>query len=147
MNPVQDYHERSKHHVDRYAPGLGRLDWATQPDPFRRFADAPAIDLPLLAGELPARWDDLFLPEPIPARPFELDTLAHLLELSLGLAAWKRYGTNRWALRCNPSSGNLHPTEAYPITGAIPGLCDTPTIWHYSPLLHALEGRASSSGE
>ncbi len=142
MNPVQDYHERSKHHLDRYAPGPGRLDWATQPDPFRRFADAPAIDLPLLAGELPARWDDLFLPEPIPARPFELDTLAHLLELSLGLAAWKRYGTNRWALRCNPSSGNLHPTEGYLVSPDLPGL--PAGVYHYRPHDHRLEQRAAA---
>ena len=61
-DPVHDYHERSKHHLDRYAPGPGGLDWATQPDPFRRFAGAPQLELPLLAGELPACWDDLFRP-------------------------------------------------------------------------------------
>src|SRR5438046_2810469 len=41
------YHERTKHHLHRYAPGPDHLDWATQPDPFRTFAGAPAIELPL----------------------------------------------------------------------------------------------------
>ena len=44
------------------------------------------------------------------------------LELSLGLSAWKVYGTSRWSLRINPSSGNLHPTEAHLILPAMKGL-------------------------
>ena len=46
------YHDRSKHRLDRYAPGPGALDWANQPDPFRCFAGAAAIKLPLVADEL-----------------------------------------------------------------------------------------------
>ena len=34
---VLAYHERSKHRLERYARGPGRLDWANQPDPFRTF--------------------------------------------------------------------------------------------------------------
>ena len=66
MNPVHAYHERSKHHLDRYAPGPGGLDWATQPDPFRRFSCAPQVDLSLLRGDLPVAWDDLFQPGRVP---------------------------------------------------------------------------------
>ena len=142
MNAVLDYHERSKHRVERYAPGPGRLDWTTQPDPFRRWAGAPPVDLPLLAGELPAHWDDLFVSGALPVRPFELATLAHLLELSLGLATWKSYGSSRWALRCNPSSGNLHPTEGYLACPALPGLPGG--VYHYQPHDHRLERRAAA---
>jgi len=106
-------------------PVPGGLDWATQPDPFRRFASAPQVDLPLLAGELPARWDDLFRPHGVPAWAFDLDTLAALLQRSLGLSAWKSHAGSRWALRCNPSSGNLHPNEGYLISPALPGLAPT----------------------
>jgi SagB-type dehydrogenase family enzyme len=141
MNPVLAYHEGSKHHLDRYAPGPGGLDWATQPDPFRRFAGAPQVDLPLLAGELHARWDDLFRPHGVPARGFDLDTLAALLQLSLGLSAWKSHAGSRWALRCNPSSGNLHPTEGYLISPALPGLAAG--VYHYQPEQHRLERRAA----
>ena len=48
------YHRRTKHHLHRYAQSLGYLDWATQPDPFRTFAGAPTVPLPLLADALDA---------------------------------------------------------------------------------------------
>ena len=40
----------------------------------------------------------------------------------------------------NPSSGNLHPTEAHLILPALPGI--TGGVFHYNPFLHALEPRA-----
>ncbi len=52
----------------------------------------------------------------------------------MGLSAWKAYRDSRWALRVNPSSGNLHPTEAY--------LVHDGHILHYAPLEHGVEERA-----
>jgi hypothetical protein len=40
---VVAYHERTKHHYHRYAASLGYLDWAKQPDPFRRYDGAPLV--------------------------------------------------------------------------------------------------------
>jgi len=140
MELVRIYHDRSKHHPDRYAPGPGGLDWATQPDPFRRYAGAPERELPLLAGEWPVCWDELF--DGVPAQAFTVGSVACLLQLSLGLSAWKCYGGNRWALRCNPSSGNLHPTEGYLISPALPGL--PAGVHHYRPDQHSLEQRAAA---
>ncbi|HEX7435936.1 MAG TPA: SagB/ThcOx family dehydrogenase, partial [Caldimonas sp.] len=57
-------------------------------------------------------------------------------------SAWKQAGATCWALRCNPSSGNLHPTEAYLLIGALPGLGDAPGLYHYAPREHGLERRA-----
>ena len=37
---VRAYHQRTKHMPGRYAPGPGYMDWANQPDPFRRFLGA-----------------------------------------------------------------------------------------------------------
>ena len=51
----------------------------------------------------------------------------------MGLSAWKQYRQTRWALRVNPSSGNLHPTEAY--------LLRQGDVHHYAPREHALEQR------
>jgi SagB-type dehydrogenase family enzyme len=51
----------------------------------------------------------------------------------MGLSAWKQYGESRWALRVNPSSGNLHPTEAWIVHGG--------RVSHYAPQEHALEER------
>lgn len=142
MDPIRSYHERSKHHLHRYAPGPGNLDWDTQPDPFRRFDGAPQLDLPLLKDELPVRWDDLFAPRGRPSQAMTVENLAQLLQLSLGLSAWKSYGGNRWALRCNPSSGNLHPTEGYLVCPDLPGL--SAGVYHYRPDRHGLEQRAAA---
>jgi len=68
-----------------------------------------------------------------------------LLELSLGLSAWKEYGPARWALRCNPSSGNLHPTEAYIFSRNVPGIDDG--LHHYLSRDHLLERRCRSNSD
>ena len=119
LEQVRAYHQRTKHRFERYAAGPGYMDWSTQPDPFRRFTGAEQIPLPLRADVQAARFADLFQPEWVPVQPLTLETLGVLLELSFGLSAWKAYGGDRWALRCNPSSGNLHPTEVYVVFGAV----------------------------
>ena len=48
VDQVIRYHIQTKHHFNRYARSIGFLDWANQPDPFRRFAGAELIPLPLL---------------------------------------------------------------------------------------------------
>ncbi|MBI1398077.1 MAG: SagB/ThcOx family dehydrogenase [Betaproteobacteria bacterium] len=144
MTPT-DYHALSKHRPDRYAPGPGGLDWANQPDPFRTFAGAPRVVLPLNADALETRFADVRAGRLPPAAPFDVATVGTLFELSLALSAWKEYRGTRWALRCNPSSGNLHPTEGYLVTRELPGLASG--VWHYVSRDHALEQRcAPSSG-
>jgi SagB-type dehydrogenase family enzyme len=139
-----EYHERSKHRLDQYAPGPRGLDWANQPSPFREFQGAPRISLPLAADTLATRYDDVRLGHLPPPRVFALESVALLFELSLGLSAWKSHGTNRWALRCNPSSGNLHPTEGYLLCGPIDGL--SAGLYHYLSRDHVLERRAAFEG-
>jgi nitroreductase len=46
---------------------------------------------------------------------------------------------SRWALRVNPSSGNLHPTEGY--------LVNAEGVFHYAPEAHELERRAGFEPE
>lgn len=46
-----------------------------------------------------------------------------------------------WSLRVNPSSGNLHPTEAYIITPPVHSGTCTSFVSHYAPKEHALELR------
>lgn len=138
---ILDYHQRSKHRLDRYAPGPGCLDWASQPDPFRTYAGAPRMVLPLHADALAARFEALRGGALPPPAPFDLADVAILFELSLALSAWKEYRGSRWALRCNPSSGNLHPTESYLITATLPGIAAG--VHHYLSRDHVLEQRAS----
>ena len=47
ISAVRDYHRRTKHLPGRYAPGPGYLDWANQPNPFRRYVGARLVELPL----------------------------------------------------------------------------------------------------
>src|SRR3990172_9262548 len=54
---VVAYHERTKHHFYRFAASLGYMDWATQPNPFRRYAGADLVRLPLpTAGRSLPYW-------------------------------------------------------------------------------------------
>jgi len=150
LEVVMRYHERSKHHFNRFAPGPGRLDWVNQPDPFRRYAGAALTRLPILGpGEEPVSpaYEDLFKPGAVPAAPLTLRTLSRLLEYALALSAWKQAGATRWALRANPSSGNLHPTEGYVLIGGIPELGAAPGLFHYAPREHGLERRADCPDE
>jgi SagB-type dehydrogenase family enzyme len=70
-------------------------------------------------------------------------TVGYFFRHALGLSAWKVFKGSRWSLRVNPSSGNLHPTEAYLIAGAVSGLGEAPGVWHYAPDRHALEQRCA----
>ena len=152
LEAVMRYHERTKHHFNRFAPGPGELDWANQPDPFRRYAGAVLTRLPVLGPEeepvspayesLYARGADLHVRGAVPGAPVNLRTLSRLLEYALALSAWKQAGGTRWALRVNPSSGNLHPTEGYVLIGGIAELGETPGLFHYAPREHGLERRA-----
>ena len=145
LEEVMRYHERSKHHFFRFAPGPDRLDWANQPDPFRRFAGAPLTRLPLLAAQdepRPPDYESLYARGAVAAAALDLRALSRLFEYALALSAWKQAGATRWALRANPSSGNLHPTEGYVLVGGIPELGALPGLFHYAPLEHGLERRA-----
>lgn len=134
------YHARTKHSLKAYAAGPETLDWDMQPNPFREFEGAPRTLLPLAAEGLGVPYAAAVSGSVAPA-PMDLSGLALLLELSFGLAAWKQLGPDRWALRCNPSSGNLHPTEAYVIAECVTGLADG--VHHYVSRDHVLEHRFS----
>ncbi|MFT7573202.1 MAG: hypothetical protein ACI9JL_004261 [Paracoccaceae bacterium] len=43
---VMTYHERTKHYYHRFSASAGTMDWATQPNPFRRYDGAPLVHLP-----------------------------------------------------------------------------------------------------
>ncbi|MGD2039767.1 MAG: SagB/ThcOx family dehydrogenase [Anaerolineae bacterium] len=144
---VVDYHQATKHRFDGFAKGPGYMDWATQPDPFRRYQGARLIQLERPEpGEDPAygpafSWGHV---EPV---ALDRTCVSQLFFDSLSISAWKRAGDTTWALRVNPSSGNLHPTEGYLISGPVTDLVDRPMVGHYAPREHALEVRSEFSLE
>ena len=141
---VKIYHERTKHRSQKYADGPETLDWENQPNPFRKFEGATNHCLPLSALAFPSSITSLFGDSQEPV-PLSLESLGAFVELSLALNAWKSLGPDRWAVRCAPSSGNLHPIEAYVITSGIAGLVNG--LYHYDPQNHALERRAHLEDE
>jgi SagB-type dehydrogenase family enzyme len=148
LETVLAYHEATKHRFDGYARGPGRMDWATQPDPFRRYEGAPLISLAMEEpGDEPSYASVFTAAGGIPPLPGNIRSISRLLYDSMALSAWKSAGGVNWPLRINPSSGNLHPTECYLLCGAVEGLCPVPMVCHYAPKEHGLEVRAELSGE
>jgi SagB-type dehydrogenase family enzyme len=145
LDVVLRYHRQTKHHFARYARGPARLDWVNQPDPFRRYQGAAVFALPRLTpADEPTSpsYESLYRAGAILSAPVTLRSLSRLLEFGLAISAWKQAGDVRWALRSNPSSGNLHPTEAYLLVGHVAGLTPGPGLYHYAAKEHALEQRA-----
>jgi SagB-type dehydrogenase family enzyme len=150
VDRVIRYHIQTKHHFNRYARALGYLDWANQPDPFRRFEGAPLVSLPLLTPDeepVSPPYDAIYQPGAVPCQPGSLRTLSRFFEFALALSAWKKAGESEWALRSNPSSGNLHPTEGYLVLPQFDGLNLKPGLYHYAPKEHGLELRAEFPAE
>jgi len=142
---VRDYHERTKHHLNRGAASLGYMDWANQPNPFRRFDGSEKIHLPHPDIRETPTYDALFSGSQAVV-PLGAELVGRLFYHSLALSAWKKAPyTDPWSLRINPSSGALHPTEGYLISGPVPGLIEDPGVFHYAPYFHHLERRCRLS--
>lgn len=134
----EEYHELTKHTPDSLRRSRHTLDWRNMPYPFRHYDGAPLVDLPadppgpaipaldLLLGAYGAAPDAAAIP-----------FLSQLLFYSAAISAWKLAPATgeRYALRVNPSSGNLHPTEFH--------LLIADGLYHYRPSSHMLERRAS----
>ena len=142
LETVRWYHQVTKHHVYRPAHGPGYLDWDAQPDPFRRYDGASQIGLDKVPPTEEPHYDDAFVEGRNPPVPLNRHSISQLFFDSLAISAWKSDGGARWALRVNPSSGNLHPTEGYLLCGPVDDLCAVPVVCHYAPKEHALEVRA-----
>ncbi|MGV3582965.1 MAG: SagB/ThcOx family dehydrogenase [Methylophilus sp.] len=144
---ARDYHQRTKHRFEQYANGPETLDWDAQPAPFRHFSDVTVVTLPAFSNvdQYPTLLEALERPfaqlsDNVIPLPFDLATLGALLHLSFGITAWKTYGPDHWAVRANPSSGNLHPIETYVIVSGYKEIADG--VYHYRAEDHTLERRA-----
>ena len=93
LEVVIRYHQETKHHFSRYARAPGRMDWANQPNPFRRFEGSPLIPLPVLKPDDAPRsplYEDLYRPGAIKSTPVSLRALSRFLEYALAISAWKQ---------------------------------------------------------
>lgn len=139
----REYHESTKHTPEslRRAPLV--LDWANMPHPFRHYEGVPVLDLP--ADPPVPEWPALEVLHEISGATPAADGptfLSQLLFYSAAISASKCVPSTgyRYALRVNPSSGNLHPTEFHFLTR---GLRQWPDgLYHYRPSSHMAEQRA-----
>src|SRR5208282_326408 len=119
------------------------LDWANMPNPFRHYEGVPVLDLP---ADPPA-------PQISALEALESKTgsslarngaefLSQLMFYSASISASKRVPSTGavYALRVNPSSGNLHPTEFHFCSQGLAGWTDG--LYHYRPSSHMAEQRA-----
>ncbi|MEE9385527.1 MAG: SagB/ThcOx family dehydrogenase [Nannocystaceae bacterium] len=141
VQQVFGYHERTKHQFGRYARAPLGLGWDTQPNPFLRYTGASLVSLRHVPVSEVPRYEEAFIEGNVTPRALDRESVSQLFTDSLALSAWKQAGDMSWSLRTNPSSGNLHPTEAYLLCGPVEGLCERVLIGHYAAKEHALERR------
>ena len=143
----REYHESTKHSAEALWRTRHVLDWENMPDPFRHYEGAAVLDLPAdpPSPEIPAlellqgAYGGSAAPKPqAPGPAF----LSQLLYYSAAISASKRvpFLGYRYALRVNPSSGNLHPTEFHFLTRGLEQWPDG--LYHYRPSAHMAEQRA-----
>jgi SagB-type dehydrogenase family enzyme len=138
-----EYHESTKHSVESLRREPHLLDWANMPDAFRHYEGVPVLDLPAdpPAPEVPV----LAVLNGVPGTTSARDGpafLSQLLFYSAAISASKRIPSTgrRYALRVNPSSGNLHPIEFHFRTRGLNKWPDG--LYHYRPSAHTAEQRA-----
>jgi SagB-type dehydrogenase family enzyme len=149
------YHQATKHTYDSVRANAHYLDWSNQPDPFRTYDGAPVTVLapepgfPSTGafGVMSALGDGARIAgenDSADRDPIRLDAiwLSRSLWHSMAISAWKKVArtSDRYSLRVNPSSGNLHPTETYLALAGFTGVDDG--LYHYRADLHALELRS-----
>ena len=105
LERVIAYHDATKHHPNRYVRSRGSLDWANQPDPFRRFDGARLVQLDFPDDDSPA-YECLYERGAVVPAALTLASLSRLFFRALSISAWKQAGDTRWALRCDPSSAS-----------------------------------------
>lgn len=136
------YHEATKHTPERLRARPHTLDWANMPHPFRHYEGVPVRDLPAdppapgtaVTALLDGAAGTTRIAE---GAPFLSSLLFHSAAISATKAAPSGY---RYALRVNPSSGNLHPTEFHFATRGAAGWPDG--LYHYRVSAHMAEQRA-----
>lgn len=144
----REYHEATKHSVESLSRARHVLDWANMPDPFRHYEGVPLLDLPAdpPAPEIPTLdvLQGTFGTTSVEDGP---TFLSQLLFYSAAISASKRVPSTgyQYALRVNPSSGNLHPTEFHFLTKGLKGWPDG--WYHYDPSRHMAEQRGHGNFE
>lgn len=150
LEAILAYHQASKHNFKTYAPGPHHLDISIKPDPFLNYHGTQLLNLDIwsdeqIKAEIFPTYEQAFSPEKLKPSKLNVESISKLFFDSFAISAWKKANGTKWSLRVNPSSGNLHPTEVYLLSGPVKGFLKNSSVCHYAPLPHALELRAEFS--
>ncbi|MHC4521384.1 MAG: SagB/ThcOx family dehydrogenase [Planctomycetota bacterium] len=136
MDDVGDRFQReTKYFPDRMDGG--GLDWSSQPDPYKIYANRVKVALPSFAPDRPMALDAAlrqrrsvreFQPQPL-----SLGQLGYLLWASTGIGRTE----GGYEFRTAPSAGALYPIETYVVVNAVRKL--EPGLYHYAVRAHELE--------
>ncbi len=124
IQSIKEYHNRTSY--DRHAMGGIPLDWANQPDVYKRYPEVEGLPLPR----------EVALPEEGLPQSLSLEMLSRILLLSCTLTARVRHAGGDLHYRSAPSAGALYPCELYAAVGPIPGI--EPGLYHYALQDHSL---------
>src|SRR5882672_3599056 len=150
------YHHATKHTYHSVRSSAHYLDWKNQPTPFRTYDGARVTPLApdpgfpdpgtfaamgALGGRTKFAHENDSENRDAAVR-LDAMWLSRLLWHSMAVSSWKKVPStgSRYSLRVNPSSGNLHPTEAYLALAGFAGVDDG--LYHYRADQHALELRS-----
>jgi hypothetical protein len=92
---VTAYHARTKHGLRGYAREPETPDSDAQRNSFREFAGAPRTELAFTADGLETGFSTFRESGAVPPLPLNAASVAALLELSVGLSAWKELGPDQ----------------------------------------------------
>ncbi len=136
-----EFQEKTKYHRDRM-PG-GGLDWASKPEVYKEYPDAPRIELACKSKRETLPLDEALLKRKsirhYAKDPLTPDDLSYLLWASTGVRRTERGSEFRTA----PSAGALYPIETYVVVNRVEGI--PAGVYHYSVKEHCLE--AISEGD
>ena len=132
--PALRYHEATKHYFQRFARSAGHLDWKTQPNPFRRYAGAPLLELPRVALDRGLPYAGLYEPPHAPAPP-TVESVGELLRCSLGPVGVEVHPRLAVGAAGQPVERQPASHRGYVVWDA--------GVFHYAPDVHALEHRGT----
>ncbi len=129
---MSEYHVQTAYKREAMIGHL--LDWAHQPDPFKRYKHRDTLPLPQPRPPRAGFWD-LALFDPPPAQPSDepvnASDLAAILLMSAGITARTAAGMGDMGLRAPASAGALYPAELYAVASGLEEMEDG--LYHFNP--------------
>ncbi len=125
-----EYHRKTCY--DRRAMGGRGLDWANQPDVFKRYPGLDPVSLPVPEGQPRHHLGALLRSRPRSDHTEEitLARLSEIIQLTHSVTAKARHGSTDFYYRNVASAGALYPFELYVGVQGVTGIRDG--LYHHT---------------